>query len=51
MEKGSIEVQHRLHKFLAKHIDGTDDSVKKLEKLLTYDNFKGLIRQNEDFLD
>jgi urocanate hydratase len=51
MEKESIAIQHALHKFLAKHIDGTEDSIKKLEKLLTYDNFKGLIRQNEDFLD
>ena len=51
MEKESIAVQHALHNFLAKHIDGSDASVQKLEKLLTYDNFKGLIRQNEDFLD
>jgi urocanate hydratase len=51
MEKESLAVQHALHNFLAKHIDGSDASVQKLEKLLTYDNFKGLIRQNEDFLD
>ena len=51
IEKESIEIQTALHKFLSKHIDGSDESIAKLEKLLTYDNFKGLIRENDGFLD
>jgi hypothetical protein len=51
IEEESIKIQTALHKFLAKHIDGSDDSIAKLEKLLTYDNFKGLIRENDGFLD
>lgn len=51
VENESIAIQTALHKFLAKHIDGSEASVTKLAKLLTYDNFKGLIRENNGFLD
>lgn len=51
IERESILVQEALHKFLVKHIDGSEASVNKLAKLLTYDNFKGLIRENNEYLD
>ena len=51
LEKESIEIQTALHKFLNKHIDGSQASIDKLAKLLTYDNFKGLIRANNEFLN
>ena len=51
IERESIAIQTALHNFLAKHIDGSDASIAKLAKLLTYDNFKGLIRENNGFLD
>ena len=49
--KESIEIQTALHKFLSANIDGSEASIKKLAKILKYDNFKGLIRPNKDFLD
>ena len=51
IESESIAIQTALHNFLAKHIDGSEASIAKLAKLLTYDNFKGLIRENNGFLD
>ena len=51
IEKESIALQTALHKFLKSRIDGSEASVKKLAKLLTYDRYKGLIRQNDDFLN
>ena len=51
IEKESIELQAVLHKFLNSRIDGSEASVKKLAKLFTYDRYKGLIRQNDDFLN
>lgn len=51
LERESIRIQKALHSFLVKHVDGSDASIKKLAKLLTYDNFKGLIRENTGFLD
>lgn len=51
IEKESINIQTALHNFLAKRIDGSDASIDKLAKLLNYDNFKGLIRENNDYLD
>ena len=51
LEEESIRIQTKLHEFLVKNIDGSEASVKKLAKLLTYDNFKGLIRENNDFLE
>lgn len=51
IEKESLDVQKALHKFLKKHIDGSEASVNKLAKLLTYNNFKGLIRENAGYLD
>ena len=51
IEKESITLQTALHKFLKARIDGSEASVKKLAKLLTYDRYKGLIRQNDDFLN
>lgn len=50
-EAESIKIQKALHNFLTKHIDGSPESVEKLSKLLTYDRFKGLIRENDGFLD
>lgn len=51
LERDSIAIQSALHTYLNKHIDGSDASVAKLVKLLTYDNFKGLIRQNNESLN
>lgn len=51
IEKESIALQTALHKFLKSRIDGSEASAKKLAKLLTYDRYKGLIRQNDDFLN
>ena len=51
IEEESIKIQTALHKFLSKHIDGSQESIDKLADLLKYDNFKGLIRENSDFLD
>lgn len=56
LEKESIILQKRLYQFFAENIDLSDDikkeeSVNKLAKLLTYDNFKGLIRKNDDYLN
>ena len=38
--KESIEIQTALHKFLSANIDGSEASIKKLAKILKYDNFK-----------
>ena len=51
VEKESINVQKALHKYLNDRLDGSDASIEKLAKLLSYDNFKGLIRENDDFLE
>ena len=51
IEKRAIAIQKALHKFLKEHIDGSAASVQKLKKILTYDNFKGLIRPNDGFLN
>ena len=51
IEKQSIDIQRALHKFLQAHIDHSETSVQKLKKILKYDNFKGLIRQNDGFLN
>lgn len=51
IDEESINIQHALHKLLNKHINGSQQSIDKLSKLLTYDRFKGLIRLNDDYLD
>ena len=51
IEAESIKIQEKLHKFLNENIDGSDTSIDKLAKLLTYKNFKGLIRENNEFLE
>lgn len=51
IEAESIKIQEKLHKFLNENIDGSDASIDKLAKLLTYKNFKGLIRENNEFLE
>lgn len=51
IERESINIQEKLHNFLNDRIDGSEESINKLAKLLTYDNFKGLIRENNDFLN
>jgi hypothetical protein len=51
IEKESIEIQTALHNYLNKHINDSEESIDKLAKLLTYDNFKGLIRKNDNYLD
>ena len=51
IDEESINIQHALHKLLNKNIDGSQQSIDKLSKLLTYDRFKGLIRPNTDYLD
>jgi hypothetical protein len=32
-------------------VDGSDASIEKLSKLLTYNNFKGLLNENNEFFD
>jgi hypothetical protein len=51
VESELIDLQVALHKFFKDRIDGSDASIDKLSKVLTYDNFKGLIRENNEFLD
>jgi hypothetical protein len=51
VERDSIKIQEKLHNFFKDRIDGSEKSVEKLAKLLTYDNFKGLLRENNDFLN
>lgn len=51
IESELIDIQVALHNFFKDRIDGSDVSIDKLAKILTYDNFKGLIRENNDFLD
>ena len=55
IERESIAVQQKLHQFLTSIIDTSSEdakekSVKKLAKMFTYERFKGLIRENNDFL-
>lgn len=55
VERESIALQQKLHQFFSEYIDlSTDESreasVKKLAKLFTYERFKGLIRENNDYL-
>ena len=51
IEKESIQIQEKLHKFLNENVDGSDASIEKLSKLLTYNNFKGLLNENNEFFD
>ena len=51
IEKESIQIQEKLHKFLSENVDGSDASIDKLAKLLTYNNFKGLLNENNEFFD
>ena len=51
IEEESIKTQTALHNFLKAHIDGSKTSIDKLAKILTYENFKGLIRENTDILE
>ena len=46
-----IDIQNALHNYLKKHVDGSQASIDKLAKILSYDNFKGLIRENNEFLE
>ena len=51
IENEMLDIQNALHNYLKKHIDGSQASIDKLAKLLSYDNFKGLIRENNEFLE
>ena len=51
IENEMLDIQNALHNYLKKHIDGSQKSIDKLAKLLSYDNFKGLIRENNEFLE
>lgn len=56
IERESIALQQALHDFFNDNIDISSDilreaSVNKLAKILTYNNFKGLIRENNEYLE
>ena len=51
VESELIDLQVALHNFFKDRIGNDQASVDKLAKLFTYDRFKGLLRENNDFLN